>query len=199
MILSMLYNDLADTTCSFVLQHRKVVDLMNSDQHFDAVIVETFMTESIYGLAQHFNAPLIVFSTLGGNLWTNGLVGAPASYSHVAHLMLGLTDHMNFWQRMLNTAVGVGEQIYYEAVYLPKQKRFYKQAFPRARLSFEQQMKNVSLVLLNQHFALSSPRAYPPNMVEVGGIHVREVQSLPEVSSLWSFLMQLLNNPRFRI
>ncbi|KXJ82205.1 hypothetical protein RP20_CCG015147 [Aedes albopictus] len=180
MILSMLYNDLADTTCSFVLQHPKVVDLMKSNQQFDVVIVETFMTESIYGLAQHFSAPLIVFSTLGSNLWTNGLVGAPAPYSHVAHLMLGLTDHMNFYERMINTVVGIGEHIYYDTVYLPKQKRFYDEAFPRASISFEQQLKNTSLVLLNKHFALGSPRSYPPNMVEVGGIHIRDVRPLPE-------------------
>ncbi|EAT45642.1 AAEL003098-PA [Aedes aegypti] len=180
MILSMLYNDLADTTCRFVLKHPKVVTLMKSDQQFDVVIVETFMTESIYGLAQHFNAPLVVFSTLGSNLWTNGLVGAPSPYSHMAHLMLGFTDHMNFYERMINTVVGVGEQVYYELVYLPRQKRFYDEAFSHASMSFDQQLKNTSLVLLNQHFALSSPRSYPPNMVEVGGTHIRDVRPLPE-------------------
>ncbi|XP_062549713.1 UDP-glycosyltransferase UGT5-like [Armigeres subalbatus] len=180
MILSMLYNGLADTTCNFVLKHPKVASLMKSDQQFDAVIVESFMTESIYGLAQHFNAPLIVFSTLGSNLWTNGLVGASAPFSTVAHLMLGLTDQMNFWERMLNTVVGISEQIYYEAVYLRRQKRFYDEAFPQASMSFEQQLKNTSLVLLNQHFAIGSARSYPPNMVEVGGIHIRKIQPLPE-------------------
>ncbi|XP_058461330.1 UDP-glycosyltransferase UGT5-like isoform X2 [Malaya genurostris] len=121
----------------------------------------------------------ILDASQGSNIWTNGLVGTPAPYSHVAHLMLGLTDRMLFWERMYNMLVGVGEQLYYDFRYLPKQKRYYEKAFPQPKLTFEQQMRNVSLILLNQHFSLGSARPYPPNMVEVGGIHIRKVKPLP--------------------
>lgn len=45
--------------------------------------------------------------------------------------------------------------------------------------SFCDQMKNVSLVLINHHFTTSSIRPLVANMIEIGGIHVDPVKPLP--------------------
>ena len=47
-------------------------------------------------------------------------------------------------------------------------------------------MKNVSLVLVNNHFSTSSIRPFAVNMIEVGGIHVQPVKPLP--SDIQEFL-----------
>ncbi|XP_065086148.1 UDP-glycosyltransferase UGT5-like [Ochlerotatus camptorhynchus] len=179
-MLIMMYEMFAEIMCLFILQHPNVVELLNSNEKFDLVIVETFITESLYGFAQHFDAPLVTYSTFGSSMWTNDLIGTPAPPSHVAHFMLSYTDKMTFWQRFHNTFMTILDRLYFEWIYLPKQKRFYEMGFPNAKLTFEEQMKNVSLVFLNQHFSLSSPRPYPPNMIEVGGIQVEEAKPLPE-------------------
>lgn len=41
-------------------------------------------------------------------------------------------------------------------------------------------VKNTSLMLINQHFSLSGPKPLPPNVVEVGGLHLREASALPQ-------------------
>ena len=46
--------------------------------------------------------------------------------------------------------------------------------------SFDDQMKNVSLVLVNHHFSTSSIRPFVANMIEIGGIHVEPVKELPK-------------------
>ncbi|EAT45644.1 AAEL003099-PA [Aedes aegypti] len=176
----MMYETFGGMMCKAVLQHPNVINLLNSKEKFDVVLVETFITESLYGFAQHFDAPLITFSTFGSSMWSNDLVGTPAPPSHVAHFMLSYTDKMSFWQRFHNTAMTIVDRLYYELRYLPNQKRMYDAAFPNAKMSFEQQMKNVSLVFLNQHFSLSSPRPYPPNMIEAGGIQIEEGKPLPK-------------------
>ncbi|KXJ82204.1 hypothetical protein RP20_CCG015146 [Aedes albopictus] len=179
-MLFMMYEMFAEVMCKAVLEHPNVVELLNSDEKFDAVLVETFITEALYGFAQHFDAPLITYSTFGSSMWTNDLVGSPAPPSHVAHFLLSYTDKMTFWQRFHNTAMTIVDRLYYELRYLPSQKRIYEAGFPNAKMTFEQQMKNVSLVFLNQHFSISSPRPYPPNMIEAGGIQVEEGKPLPE-------------------
>uniref|UniRef100_A0A8D8GSP1 2-hydroxyacylsphingosine 1-beta-galactosyltransferase n=1 Tax=Culex pipiens TaxID=7175 RepID=A0A8D8GSP1_CULPI len=179
-----LYGKLPEVVGKLVLQHPNVVTLLNSNEKFDLVIVESFLTESLYGFAQHFDAPLVTYSTFGNSMWTNDLVGTPAPPSHVAHFLLSYADRMTFWERLVNTAVTILDRVVFEWYYLPKQKRFYEAGFPDARISFEDQMRNVSLVFLNQHFSVSSPRPYTPNMVEVGGIQVEKPKALPKVRSL---------------
>lgn len=186
MMLIMLYGEFADMICESVLRHPNVLEFLEEKQHFDLVIAESFLTESLYGFAQHFDAPLITFSTFENSLWTNELVGASAPPSHVAHFLLGLTDHMTFWERFQNSILHLFDRVYYHILYLPKQKQLYNKAFPSAKLTFEQQMQNVSLVFLNQHFSLGFPRTYPPNMIEVGGIQLEEPNPLPDVSTTTS-------------
>lgn len=181
-MLMMMYTEFSDMICEYVMEHPNVLKFLEEELDFDLVITESFLTESLYGFAQHFDAPLITFSTFGNSMWTNELVGTPGPPSHIAHFMLSLTDQMTFWERLQNAAFHFVDRVYYHLLYLPKQKRLYNKAFPTAKLTFEQQMQNVSLVFLNQHFSLSFPRAYPPNMVEVGGIQLAEAKPLPTVS-----------------
>ncbi len=49
-------------------------------------------------------------------------------------------------------------------------------------------MKNVSLIFQNDHFVSAQPRPYLPNVIEIGGIHVKKPKSLPK--ELESFLNQ---------
>ncbi|XP_062549714.1 UDP-glycosyltransferase UGT5-like [Armigeres subalbatus] len=179
-MLYFLYEMFPDGMCGFVLNHPNVVKLLNSDEKFDVVLVQTFITEALYGFAQHFDAPLISFSTLGSSLWTDNLVGTSATPSYAAHFLLSYTDNMSFWQRFYNTIITAYDKLYYEWRYLPVQKKLYDAAFPNAKLTFEQQMKNVSLVFLNTHFSLGNPRSYPPNMIDAGGIQIQETKPLPQ-------------------
>ncbi|XP_039443467.1 UDP-glycosyltransferase UGT5-like [Culex pipiens pallens] len=179
-MLMVLYGMFPEVVCKFVLQHPNVVELLKSDEKFDLVIAETFLTESLYGFAQHFDAPLITYSTFGNSMWTNDLVGTPAPPSHVAHFLLSFADQMSFWERLGNVAATIVDRLAFELYYLPVQKQMYKEGFPNAKISFEEQMQNVSLVFLNQHFSVSSPRPYAPNMIEVGGIQVEKPKALPE-------------------
>lgn len=41
---------------------------------------------------------------------------------------------------------------------------------------------NTSMVFVNGHFTLDGPRPLVPNMVEIGGIHVKEPRPLPAVN-----------------
>ncbi|XP_058461327.1 UDP-glucosyltransferase 2-like [Malaya genurostris] len=179
-LLAFMYHGFPAMLYEGCMQHPNVEKLSNSNEKFDLVILESFLAEPFYGFAQHFDAQLITFSAVANTLWTNHLVAAPGPVSHEAHFMLHYTDRMTFSERFVNTLVTLIDAVFYNWIYLPKQKDFYNQAFPNAKLTFEEQMRNVSLVFLNQHFTLSSPRSYPPNMIEVGGLQIEEQKPLPK-------------------
>lgn len=117
MITILLYHgaDLCNTT----LTHPNVKALY--ERKYDLVIVEIFGTDSLVGLGQKFNAPVIGFSTFSTTRWSNDLIGNPAPLSYVSHPMVDLPDKMNFWHRMLNTVLYVYESIVLTFLHHPLQ------------------------------------------------------------------------------
>ena len=73
--------------------------------------------------------------------------------------------------------------------------------FPPDRyISYEESVKNISLILLNSHFSQGGVRPYVPAMIEVGGLQIKPTpDKLPDVrhftfilSSIQSTLDMLL-------
>ncbi|XP_030373467.1 2-hydroxyacylsphingosine 1-beta-galactosyltransferase-like [Scaptodrosophila lebanonensis] len=162
------------------LKEPSVQALLQQNKSYDAVICEVFVNEAHFGLAEHFNAPLIALSSFGASAWTTALVGTPAPPSYVPHNFLQFGDQMTSYERALNFAFTVYEYIYHQFSYLPQQEQLYRKYFPGNKQDFYDMRKNTALVLLNQHVSLSFPRPYAPNMIEVGGMHInRKRQPLP--------------------
>ncbi|XP_055531728.1 UDP-glycosyltransferase UGT5-like [Wyeomyia smithii] len=176
----LIYTTFGKFSSEYTLNHPNVQRLMNSGETFDIVIVETFLTEAIYGLAQHFNASLITYSPFGSSLWTAELTGSPTPTSHIPNSWLYYDDKMTFYERLWNVVLNWWDNLLYRGVHLPSQNAIYRKAFPNAQITFEQQMRSVSLVLLNDHFSLGSIRPYSPNMIEVGGVQIEDVKPLPK-------------------
>ncbi|XP_034662757.1 UDP-glucuronosyltransferase-like [Drosophila subobscura] len=165
----------------YLLSDPAVVELINSKQNFDAVITEVFLNEAHFGLAEHFNAPLIGMGTFGAISWNTDLVGTPSPPSYVPHALLKFSDHMSLVERVANLAFVTYEHLFLNFYYLPLQEAIYRKHFPNNKQDFYEMRKNTALVLLNQHVSLSFPRPYSPNMIEVGGMHInRKRQPLPK-------------------
>lgn len=176
---------------NFTLNHPTVRALMNDRPAFDVIVAEQFCTESLFGFGQHFDAPVIAVSTFGASKLTNDLVGTPSPPSYVAHAFSVYSDRMSFWQRSVNMLLTIFENVLMEVMHHPAQRGLYEAAFggadPASLLSYDEMRKSVSLVLLNMHHSISSPRPYVPNMIEVGGMHVnRKVSELPKVNIVHS-------------
>ncbi|CAO1424233.1 unnamed protein product [Diamesa tonsa] len=167
-------------TARMTLAHPNVQELMKSGEKFDAVIVEAFNFDSLFGLAQHFNCPLIVVTPFGAVKWANVMTGNESPSSYVPQPFLHYTDKMKFKERLYNTFVSLIEHVAYHVVHIPWQSKIYKEFFPNAKQSFQEVLKSPAIVLLNNYVASSSPRPYLPNMIEIGGVHIDPVKELPK-------------------
>lgn len=105
--------------CNTTLTDPNVKALFN--RKYDLVIVEIFGTESLIGLGQIFDAPVIGFSTFSTNRWTNDLIGNPAPLSYISHPMLDFPDRMTFLHRMHNTLFYMYESIVLAFLHHPLQ------------------------------------------------------------------------------
>lgn len=63
------------------------------------------------------------------------------------------------------------------------QQQYLNELFPNATNmpTIDELKRNVSLVLLNTHLTVGTPRPYAPNMIEVGGMHInRDIEPLSD-------------------
>ncbi|XP_060649127.1 UDP-glycosyltransferase UGT5-like [Drosophila nasuta] len=141
---------------------------------YDLIIVEALRTDALYGFAAHFNAPIIGISTFGTDWNIDELVGNTAPLSYIPLVTAGLSDRMTYWERVHNFVETSVAWVNWKLKYHPIQVKLYEQYFPHVakKVPLVELSKNFSLVLLNQHFSLSFPRPYVPNMIEVGGLHI---------------------------
>ncbi|XP_017083929.2 UDP-glucosyltransferase 2 [Drosophila eugracilis] len=158
-----------------------VQKLLNSGETFDIVLAEMIQTEQLYGFAEHFNATLIGFSSFGTDQKIDSHAGNISPISYNPLVTSPRTDKMNFLERLENHYETLVEEIHRHFVHLPNSQKMYKKYFPNAKKTMEEVMDSFSLILLGQHFTLSHPRPYLPNMIEVGGMQIsHKPKPLPE-------------------
>lgn len=59
--------------------------------------------------------------------------------------------------------------------------KFYRANFPQPQYQkYDLQLRNVSLVLVNDHFTLTVPRPNLPAIVPIAGLHIKPRPALPE-------------------
>ncbi|XP_050341903.1 UDP-glycosyltransferase UGT5-like [Bactrocera neohumeralis] len=159
------------------LEESNLKALLAGNQTFDAVICEVFLAEALYGLSEHYNAPLIGLGTFGAYPWNTDMVGSPSPPSYVASAFLSFNERMTLWQRVCNFAFGMFERLSLDLYYLPKQAAIYKEYFPNNKRDMYEVRRSAALVLLNQHVSLSFSRPYVHNQIEVGGMHINRKRS----------------------
>lgn len=144
------------------------------EQEFDVIVIESCLQDALYGLSQHFNAPLILTTAFAASKWSTDSVGSPNFPSYVPHINNHYSDRMNFFQRIYNALSFGFEEIVLPLYLTPKQQEIMEKSFPNAKNwpSLEQIKRNVSLVLLNTHVTYSTARPYV-NMIEVGGMQIK--------------------------
>lgn len=114
-------SDIGELMSKFVLSHPNFQEVMQKNLQYDAVIVEIFGVEALYGLGNHLNCPVIGLSTFGSSKWTNDLTKTPMEYSYVPHNFVKYTEKMSFLERTYNLILSQYENAFVELVNYRKQ------------------------------------------------------------------------------
>nr|XP_023030313.1 UDP-glucuronosyltransferase 2B7-like [Leptinotarsa decemlineata] len=164
---------------NLTIEHSAFKEFLKSNGTFDVVILEELYSDALKSLGCHFNAPVIGFSAGAPNAWVNSAIGNPWPPSYVPDVNAGFQYPMNIWERFWNTAAIVYRDLSFHIVHIPQQNALMKKHFPHCPdLSIV--AYNVSLFFLNGHESYSQPMPYFPNMINIGGIHMKSEQKLPQ-------------------
>uniref|UniRef100_A0A3B3DPW2 UDP-glucuronosyltransferase n=1 Tax=Oryzias melastigma TaxID=30732 RepID=A0A3B3DPW2_ORYME len=119
--------------------------------------------------------------------------GCPSPPSFVPRLFTGLTDKMNFKERVINTLVALIEPLFCRLLYW----RFNNIAhqFLKEEVSVGEVLSDSDIWLLRIDFTLEFPRPLMPNMILVGGINFAFLQDLEQwVSGKHGFIVFTLGS-----
>ena len=151
-------------------------------QKFDVVITEIFGADCDAVFSYLLQAPLISVIASANLPWASERVGNPENPAYDTHVLISYTEQLTFAQRLINFAFHLYTSFtmrYYNAVTTALNRDHFGSHVP----SVEKVLQNTSLIFVNSHFTVDTPRAFVPNTVEIGGIHLPPVKPLPKVNT----------------
>lgn len=175
---------------SEIVKHEAVQDLIKSGQKFDLFILGYNLNDMMLGLAGHFRVPSVIISTIPAMKPLRDLIGNPAAVSSAPLFQLSelrTVNALSFRERL-----GLFIEYTFEYFYTVHTnyfvfEEFYDQHFRTIENfpTFAEIKKNVSLIMTNTHFSEGTIRPALPNLIEIGGIHIKEKPDpLPKVDIL---------------
>ncbi|XP_076275155.1 UDP-glycosyltransferase UGT5-like [Rhynchophorus ferrugineus] len=163
------------------MHHPKILQLLNSNEKYDAVIMEHFQNDALKVFSAVFNCPLIILFSLGPNSWINPTVGNPSEISYIRHFFASgnPTEPMTFLERTKNLFFYVVDYFLAFYISLPQHQQLVNSVLENPPNIYDSYF-NASLVLLNSHTSIYAPQPLVPSMVEIGGYHIDPPKKLPQ-------------------
>lgn len=174
--------------CGMASKGAKKLMALKDKQKFDLIIIDLTLEECYLGFVPVFgNPPVIAITAYVTPPWFSTIVGNPQLLSFTNSYILPFTDHMTFFQRMINLMLHNYVAYYRKFHHLPIMDNIAQEYFGKSTPLPSEIEKNISLVMVNTHFSLDYPRPLLPAMITVGGMHVTPGRELPNVSYILYF------------
>lgn len=172
--------DMAKENCR-LLEAENVKNLIGSNETFDLIISEVFITDCFLSIVHRYKVPFIGVGTHPPIPLTSSRFGSPANPSYVPTFLSSFSDKMDFLQRFQNTLFYLYNLVYHGVIGSPHGEREARKLFGSDLPPLDNIARNMSLLLSNTHFTLNRPRPLVPNIIEVNGIHIGKTKKLPKV------------------
>jgi len=169
-----VWNDFLDMgarLCDIILSDPNALRFINSS-HFDLLIIDSIFNDCGIGLAYKFRAKHIIYSTTAAYMWFPEAYGYLDESSYYPSVQYSYPLEMSFYQRCLNSLRSLYWQFLRTQYLFPKLDKLFADKLELKNMPpLEDLEKNVSLVFVQRHFSEEVPRALPPLVVNVGGLH----------------------------
>ncbi|ODN03640.1 UDP-glucuronosyltransferase 2B14 [Orchesella cincta] len=133
-----------------------------------------------YGMLTYFEAPFISLATLPPWNVISLQMGTHLPPSFIPVPFFTLPEKMNFLQRVQNNLFDWMVPYIMRYFYTAKLEKVYQNQLGSHYPSAEEIEANASMMLTNSHFSLNPKMPLLPDIVEVGGMHLRPSKPLPK-------------------
>lgn len=148
-----------------------------SENAYDLVVTETCNTDLYLALVERFKAPFVAWTTSPVFVWSADRMAASSHPAYIPVLMTPYGTHMDFMERMYNTLLR--SVAFYK---FHKDSSIVSQEIASKPFKISSPLKDLvlktSFLFVNTHYTVWGSRPLPPNVVEVGGLHVKPSKPL---------------------
>ncbi|VVC33782.1 UDP-glucuronosyl/UDP-glucosyltransferase [Cinara cedri] len=176
--MDILYNLAKSTESMFgVPAVKRLLD--DPDAAFDLVIAEHFNSELPLGFAAKYRAPFVLLSSCPLIPWSMDLFGQPQQTAYRPSVFSGLSERMDFVQRLINTLISHVSIVMFRTTNRPWSQHVIKKHLG-VDISLDEFASNASLILVNTHWSINGVSPTVPAVLEVGGMHMKPPADLPK-------------------
>lgn len=138
-------------------------------------------------IADILKVPMIGVSSSVLYPWSYDYIACPHNLAYAPHNLLFYSQNMNFWQRMYNFLDNLYSIWAFNRVTVPQTEIMRKYVKPDAP-DIRDLERNMSIILVNSHISTNGIKNLNPALIEVGGLHVHDDETvlLPPVSIFFS-------------
>ncbi|KAK7086310.1 hypothetical protein SK128_005001 [Halocaridina rubra] len=160
----------------------EVKELYARRKEFDLIIINHMFNEFIYPFAHEM--PFITIATSGYDPRQSSVFGNLPNPAYIPNLFGGV-DLLSVFGRLRNTFLHIMPAFMWRIwEIVPLMQEEITKHFPNIPPLLDIE-RNQSLALMNTHFTLNMPLPLLPTQVEVGGMHCRPGNPLPEDLKTW--------------
>lgn len=147
----------------------------------DLLILDALANDCGYGMAQYWDAKVILFNTGSTFGYFTEDYGLPDESSWLPNTETSFPVELSFKHRLMNALIPVAWTYYRKWKFFPALEEVTQENLGITS-NFDELERNTSLVFINTHFAEDFPRSLPPNVIPIGGIaFTGKTKPLPQV------------------
>ena len=163
-----------------------VSQLVDSQITYDLLINNAAHNELMLYFAYKFNIPFVYLSTTGDVSWVSESLRIPSNLASQPLQCCSHSEDMSFTQRVINYGIYWIFQVLRVRVMLPQSTKIIRQYLDNTIPNLGDIERNMSLMIVNNHWNMEYPRTYPPHVVEAGCLHCRPGRVLSTVTLIQS-------------
>lgn len=180
--------------CNNTLNSAALKHVLDQKTHYDVILLEQFNTDCVLGVAHLLKSPVIGLSSCFILPWYFERTGSPIIPSHIPALFLGETDQMTLSGRLANWITFHGFNFLYKTYSIPTADQMLRSRFGNNLPSVSELAKEVSVLLVNQHFSFHGAYPLGSKVIQVGGLHIKNSTQNMELE-----LQQFLDNAKYGV
>lgn len=162
------FADTMNEICDMYLSHPEVLKIIQDKEEFDLFVVEFGVSSCFYPFARQSKNNFIGIFSMSQMTVVHSNIGNPATASYLPDALLGELGQLGFWKRLRMTVFQAVQWMVYRRLMVEHTaiaRKYFGDDLPPT-VVYE---RNVSAVLLNDHFTITFPRPLVPNLINIGG------------------------------
>lgn len=175
---------IGNKACVKFFESNSVKEVLDTSKNFDLVLMEEFWTECLWCAIRRFKSSVVYLKSSTLSPWSGRKLGNYMNPSHSPNIYLPHSDRMSFLQRLENALLHFANIFYYDYIFMHVQAKLTKKY---CATTYDITLDIESLLLINTHLTLNLPKVLPPNIVDVGGIHIEASAKISEVRSFLEY------------